>query len=220
MVGFFAKNLEVSQLGSQLKNAREARGLSLKDVAEKIKIRTIYLQWLESGDYHSLPADVYIRGFLKKYIGALDLDEEAIMQEYENEKKSMHHLGSICAELPSFKKNNFLITSKVLTWVIIFIIILIVGGYFFYHLNFLFGLPKIKVFYPKTDLVIKDDMLQLAGKTDLNVVLTINDKEIYIDKDGAFKKELMLNDGLNIVKVTAKNGFSRTFSVVRNVIKI
>jgi len=66
-------------LGEQFRAAREARGLSLSEVAEQIRIRSVYLGEIEAENWAAIGAPVYVRGFLRTYARFLGLDpEEAV----------------------------------------------------------------------------------------------------------------------------------------------
>jgi transcriptional regulator with XRE-family HTH domain len=62
---------------------REARGLSIEEVAKATKISANYIRALEEGDYESLPADIYVRGFIKSYGQLLNADLEELNARYE-----------------------------------------------------------------------------------------------------------------------------------------
>ena len=61
-------------LGERFRAAREARGLSLSDVAEQIRIRSLYLAAIEDENWSTIGAPVYVRGFLRTYARFLGLD--------------------------------------------------------------------------------------------------------------------------------------------------
>jgi len=66
-------------LGERFRAAREARGLSLSDAADQIRIRSVYLAAIEEETWNTIGAPVYIRGFLRTYARFLGLDpEEAV----------------------------------------------------------------------------------------------------------------------------------------------
>jgi len=66
-------------LGQRFRVAREARGMSLSDVAERIRIRSVYLAAIEEENWSIIGAPVYVRGFLRTYARFLGLDpEEAV----------------------------------------------------------------------------------------------------------------------------------------------
>lgn len=73
---------ELIGIGERLRNAREAKGLSLRAVADATRIRTIYLQALEEERFDQLPGAVYARGFLRTYADALGLDADRLMDSY------------------------------------------------------------------------------------------------------------------------------------------
>src|SRR5580704_12303636 len=73
-------------VGRQLKARRQALRLSLAQVELDTKIRGKFLTALESGDYSSLPNDIYSRGFVQHYANHLGLDGEQVAQAYAKER--------------------------------------------------------------------------------------------------------------------------------------
>jgi cytoskeleton protein RodZ len=74
--------LFVSALGEEFRSAREARSLSLSDVAERLHIRSVYLAAIEDEDWHVIGAPVYVRGFMRTYARFLGLDPEAAVARF------------------------------------------------------------------------------------------------------------------------------------------
>jgi hypothetical protein len=74
----------VSALGEEFRSAREARGLSLSDVAERLHIRSVYLAAIEDEDWHVIGAPVYVRGFMRTYARFLGLDPEAAVARFSS----------------------------------------------------------------------------------------------------------------------------------------
>ena len=75
----------MSTVAEQLRQAREARNLTEKQVVEIIKIRTDHLRALEEGNFDVFSAPVYIRGFVRGYATLLKLDVPQIMAALEAE---------------------------------------------------------------------------------------------------------------------------------------
>ena len=73
---------ELLGIGERLRNAREAKGLSLRAVADLTRIRAVYLQALEEEQFDQLPGAVYARGFLRTYADALGLDADRLLDAY------------------------------------------------------------------------------------------------------------------------------------------
>ena len=70
--------MEVAPVGERLKTTREAKGLSLEDIAATTRIPTRHLQSLEDSDWSRLPAPTYTMGFAKSYAAAVGLDRVEI----------------------------------------------------------------------------------------------------------------------------------------------
>jgi cytoskeletal protein RodZ len=71
-------------LGEEFRSAREARGLSVSDVAEQIHIRSVYLAAIENEEWTSIGAPVYVRGFIRTYARFLGLDAEAAVARFND----------------------------------------------------------------------------------------------------------------------------------------
>ena len=68
-------------LGEQLRRAREAKGMSLDDVASRTRIPIRHLQNIEREDWDALPAVTYAIGFTRNYANAVGLDGAALARE-------------------------------------------------------------------------------------------------------------------------------------------
>ena len=75
----------MASIGEQLRQAREAQGLSVAEVVDLTKMMTDQIHALESGDWEAFAAPVYMRGFVRNYAGLLKLDVEEIMKGLEAE---------------------------------------------------------------------------------------------------------------------------------------
>jgi cytoskeleton protein RodZ len=76
-------------LGERFRAAREARGLSLSDVAEQIRIRSVYLAAIEDDNWNAIGAPVYVRGFLRTYARFLGLDPEEIVADFNSDPRAV-----------------------------------------------------------------------------------------------------------------------------------
>ena len=69
----------MSTVAEQLRSAREAKKLTVEQIAEATKIRTDHIRALEEGNFSVFSAPIYIRGSVKNYAAALKLDTAAIL---------------------------------------------------------------------------------------------------------------------------------------------
>jgi transcriptional regulator with XRE-family HTH domain len=77
----------VSAFGEQLRQAREARGLSLEAVAEATRIAPHHLKALERSDLAALPAGPFAKGYIEACAKVLDVDPEPILEAYRAEAR-------------------------------------------------------------------------------------------------------------------------------------
>ena len=72
-----------ARFGAYLRASRTDRALSRADIARwtRIPLRTIAL--LEEGEFDSLPAEVFVRGFLRSYALKVGIDPEATLRAYD-----------------------------------------------------------------------------------------------------------------------------------------
>ena len=76
---------ERPSVGEQLRVAREAKKLSLEDVAAQTRIPQRHLASIETADWDNLPAPTYTIGFAKSYASAVDLDRVEIGNQLREE---------------------------------------------------------------------------------------------------------------------------------------
>lgn len=69
-------------LGERFRAAREQRGETISEVAEHLRIRSVYLAAIEEENWGAIGAPVYARGFLRTYARYLGLDPEEAVGEY------------------------------------------------------------------------------------------------------------------------------------------
>ena len=75
--------MDTDSFGSCLRRAREKRKLSLKEVAGATKIPRTTLELIEAGNLDELPADVFVRGFIRSYARTVGADEAEPLHNFE-----------------------------------------------------------------------------------------------------------------------------------------
>lgn len=79
-------------VGQRLAEARQAKGLSLDYVAEKLKLSVHQVEAIESEDFSHLPAPVFVRGFVRNYARLVGLDANAMLVALDLEQKPTEQL--------------------------------------------------------------------------------------------------------------------------------
>lgn len=80
----------MKKTGQLLREAREASGVSLQEVSVHLKISIRILKALEEGDQENLPAKTFLRGFVKSYAQLLRLDQNQVLDLFQQEMGSTH----------------------------------------------------------------------------------------------------------------------------------
>jgi hypothetical protein len=73
---------ETEYTGDLLRQGREARGLTIEQMANTTKIAIYYLRHLEAEEFEDLPAKVYVRGYLKQIAKLLRLEVEPMVRSF------------------------------------------------------------------------------------------------------------------------------------------
>jgi hypothetical protein len=71
-----------TSLALWLRTGRTCRGMSLDDVAKVTKIQPRILERIEAGKLDGLPADVFVRGFVRSFARCVGLDENEALRRY------------------------------------------------------------------------------------------------------------------------------------------
>ena len=72
------------EIGNSLREARARQGLDVAQVELATKIRGKYIRALEEEQFDSLPAEPYVKGFLRTYADFLGLDGQLYVDEYDS----------------------------------------------------------------------------------------------------------------------------------------
>lgn len=78
-----------ASFGEQLRLAREARGISLREISDQTRISTRYLEAIESGDLKRLPGGIFNRSFIKAYARYVGYDETEALENYARTAREM-----------------------------------------------------------------------------------------------------------------------------------
>lgn len=73
----------MTSLGDYLRKEREAKNLSVQEVAERTKISKRYLLFIESDDYDQLPQGPYVKGYISAYAHQVCEDANQALKLYE-----------------------------------------------------------------------------------------------------------------------------------------
>jgi cytoskeleton protein RodZ len=79
-----ATGAETARLGDELREARLALGISVEEMAARLRIRRAHLEALEEGRLRDLPGAAYAVGFVRSYAAALGLDPDEMARRFRD----------------------------------------------------------------------------------------------------------------------------------------
>lgn len=209
--GFTRKKVESLTLGEKLRKLRSDARLSLAEISKATRIQVKYLEYLENGQYKKLPADVYVRGFLRSYARYLNIDEQAFVKLYERECNIQKNLGH---EKPEHKPNkNFSTSSLVITPKSVIVVMMglsIFGAFFYLYREFrsFAAIPRLVILEPGNNTTVDTSEVIVRGKTDKGAQVSINGQSVFVGGNGDFSDKLIVQPGRNTVTVVAVNRFN------------
>lgn len=202
-------------LGEKLKKLRSDKRISLSEVSRWTKIQLVYLERLEEGEYSKLPADVYVKGFLRSYGEFLGIDEQVLVKLYEKEKGIKKNLeksrnpSSPKLKMETINISSFVFTPKKIAFSASLILVLAGFFYLYREVGSFASTPRLVVLSPQVNAEVDGNSVSVEGVTDKDAKLFINDQPILVNDDGKFKENLTMQSGVNIINVKSVNKFDK-----------
>lgn len=212
MVRFTTKKIATQTLGEKLKSLRSERRLSLTEVSRYTKIQAKYLEYMEEGEYAKLPADVYVKGFLRSYAQYMGLNEHSLIKQYEREKGIHRNIKKIsCQEkaVAPIMFSKLVVTPKLIIASALLLSVVSIFFYLYKEVDSFVSQPRLVIVRPADGSTIEDKDVHMTGVTEKDALITINDQPVLINEKGEFGQDIGLQEGLNVITVKAKNRFDK-----------
>jgi hypothetical protein len=187
------------------------RGWNLKRLSEVSGVSLNHLENLVNENFKALPAAPYIRGYLIRLSKILEFDY-LIWWEYFQKQNNIKKSGKE-DELPRNRFEPQLIFKPVL----ISLIILLIVFYIVLRFNFILGKPVIGLNIGENILNTNESNFLLQGYVKNADKVFINSSEANIDSNGQFKKEILLQPGINTIEIRAQKILGRETKLIRQI---
>jgi len=182
-------------------------GVTLQQAADDTRIRLKFLQAIESGDYQSLPGNVYTKGFLRNYAEYLNLEPDEMVALYVGERGGIEPLRTFAPMKPLVKR-SFIFTPTVLVPVVVLAGIVLFVVYFYYQFTSFAVAPHVDITDPPGDAISQSPQFTLKGKAnpDGRITVTVSPglepiPEVKPNADGTFSVTVPLKPGANHVEI-------------------
>lgn len=91
-------------IGEQLRLAREARSIPLREISDQTRISMHYLEAIEMNDFKRLPGGIFNRSFVKAYARYVGYDEKEAVEAYTRYMRDSGDSGEEVASTPYHSK--------------------------------------------------------------------------------------------------------------------
>lgn len=212
MVRFTRKKIDTLTLGERLKKLRLERRLSLGDVSKSTKIQAKYIEYLEEGEYSKLPADVYVKGFLKSYAIFMGLNEAILIKQYLREKGIHSNIKKIDESDKLSRPINFssfVVTPKIIAASVTAVLVIGCFAYLYRQVNSFVSSPRLFISSPSDGSSVDSKAITVKGIAEKDSSVSINGQNVLVDEQGQFQEEVGLQPGVNAITVKAINRFEK-----------
>lgn len=204
------------RVGDELQVRRQELGYSLHRVEVATKIRGRYLRAIEASDFANLPNDVYSRGFVRQYAVFLKLPGAELAKRYQEERgnpiKQSRQIKPRALDLRLGATSRWVASLAALGAVAV------VAGYLLWQFSSLTAAPKLDVASPSKDSVVDSSSIEVKGTAASGSDVFLNDVPLPSDVDGAFTTTLILQPGINEVRIVARNKLGKETKLTRNIL--
>ncbi len=197
-----------------LKNKREALFISKKTAALDLKVLEKYLTAIEEDEAALLPANIYTINLLKRYALYLKEDPDTIAQLFKKSRQ--------ISILPDVSRQAVIkpllrLRSRFYQYAATLAVTGVILGYLLFKAIAITNPPEIVIYEPADDNMITSSTLVVRGKADPTADVKINGQSVSLGDDGLFNQELVLGEGVNVIKISATKRYSRERVIIRQI---
>jgi transcriptional regulator with XRE-family HTH domain len=209
---FETKKVPLETLGEYLAEIRANLGLTVVEVVDKSGIGEKYLLHLEAGEYHHLPPDVYILGFLRKLADLYSIPAETLLSQYKKERGIIDHVANnLIVPVKGWRAwlSYLVVTPKLLSLAGGIGLVGVALVYLFISVSSINRTPDLTIFEPANGSIIKSSVVNVSGQADPGSIVAINGQNIFVDTQGNFRTTLGTAAGQKELAITAQNKFGK-----------
>ena len=93
-------NQDIEHFGISLRRARQHRALTLGEISSSTKVPRTALELIEAGELQGLPADVFVRGFIRSYARAVGVSELEPLADFDRALRARSEAARAESALP------------------------------------------------------------------------------------------------------------------------
>ncbi len=205
-------------MGEILRKARLEKNLDFETIEKRTKIRKKFMLAMEANDWDKLPSETYIKGFLRNYSNFLGLKPDGIVaifrRQYPQDIKAKVLPEGLSEPLntPILK-----ITPQRFTIVITGFLVILFSLYLVLQYISFTSPPPLDVISPKEGEIFSTSEIRVAGKTNSDASVFINNQKVGINRKGEFEQVLSFDPGVNTIIIESENRIGKRSRVNRTI---
>src|SRR5579859_4866257 len=211
-------------VGNLIKEARFRKNYSREKLSEITHIRVSFITAIENATWENLPEFSIVTGFVKTISHFLNIDANQaislLRRDYPPKMKDSVAMLANDRQGPKTKEiNKKFVWGPRLTFLAgILAVILIVLAYLGFQYKKFNSPPYLFVSQPTQNQKVTGFLLQVAGKTDPDATVTVNDQPVVLDSNGNFSTQIDLSKNTREVKIVAKSRSGKETVIMRSII--
>ena len=194
-------------VGQILKSERLKKNISLEHLSILTKIDVKYITALENDEYHLLPSETFIKGFIRNISLRLDRDPSELIAVF---RRDFRHPQKQKVETHTHRKTSpisYILSSQLLPFALGGIVFLV---YLVFQFRVILTPPKLEITSPAAQSILISP-IEITGRVEVGADITINgDTRAKPDPEGNFSVRLSLPVGETEIEINATNRFSRS----------
>lgn len=193
--------MTMKKVGQIFKQERQAKDLSLEQVADEIKVPLNFLQALEDEDYQHLPEGLYPSLYVRKYANFLNLDREKMLAFFRRDYIKTEQTKKL--DFSKFGWGQKWVKYFGVSFIITLFLIYLGYQYWTYVRP-----PNVRI----RRVSSPEQGYVLTGKTNPQATLKIDEEVILLDENGGFTYPIPEGKDEFQIEVISPSGRSREFS--------
>ncbi|MFC1711898.1 helix-turn-helix domain-containing protein [Patescibacteria group bacterium] len=205
-------------VGEILKETRKKQGKTVLQIHKITKIPEKTIIDLEKDDFSSLPPAAFVKGFIRSYANALNLNHQKLLGVFRRDWQESEK-GEIVPKVlvSSLDKPKFSWNPKKTFALSLGFIIFLFLSYIGLQLSGFLSPPKLEVEKPSENQEVSEETIEVIGTVDIDASVYINENLIEINDDGKFIYNFKLFPGENTIEVKAVDRKGKETIVVKKV---
>lgn len=194
----------MNTVGKLLKDARLVKKLSLAKVEDETKIKTEFVEAIESCSWRDLPEYTTTLGFVKNLAKFLGLNEKQavalLRRDFLPRKEAVNPKPDVGGKFVWSPKLTFITGVS--------LVVLIILGYLIIQYSNFIRPPALEVVEPRENAIVKSTVLKVIGQTTEDATVQVNNQPVLVGDDGKFTTDLQIYDGTKevIIKAVSRSG--------------